>query len=675
MVTVVEWDQLRWIVALPLLAAVYHGVMLGIVHRPTPRWLIVGLSCGSVFAAFTLSCVQLWDLIQLPDGNGLLLDDVYTWIGSGLGAENLTAEFALVFDPLAAVMCLIVTGVGFLIHVFSARYMDDDQRDDRGYQRFFCYLGFLTSSMLLLVLADGLLLMFVGWQGVGLSSALLVGFWYMDAENAYRGGKTFIVNRIGDCAFLVGVFVLFGTLAEAGVPVLAFRDIAAEFAAIVDATLQLPFFGEARVVSVAAFCFFIAAAAKSAQLPLHIWLPGAVAGPTPVVGFMLSTTTAAAGIYLLCRLSFVFAAAPEVSAVVAWTGAATALFTATLALAQTDIKKVLAYSSVSQLGFMFLAVGCGGYAAALFHLGTHAFFSALLFLGAGSVILAMHRETDTEKMGGLRHLLPVTHWLFGVGVVTIAGIPPFAGFFSRGEVLAVAYASDVAGHAWLYRVGLATAGLTAFTLWRLQCRTFYGRTRIDRSLRDRVEEADGWILNPLWVLATLALFGGFFGLPQAWGDVLSVSESNSLANFVAPALSAREAPALENASEYQLALRALVASLAGLGLAHFLTVRRPDLSEKLRDALPSLRGLLVHKFYIDEAIDALLVRPLVALSDRVLYRRVEVKWIGGFATEGTGRAVRACVARGLKYSQSGSSQSALVLVVLGALAVVGFLVR
>jgi NADH-quinone oxidoreductase subunit L len=374
-------------------------------------------------------------------------------------------------------------------------------------------------------------------------------------------------------------------------------------------------------------CFFLGAVGKSAQLPLHVWLPDAMAGPTPVSALIHAATMVTAGIYMICRLSFLYAASPEASAVVAWTGALTALFAASIAIVQTDIKKVLAYSTLSQLGTMFLALGCGGYTAALFHLGTHAFFKSLLFLGAGSVILALQHEQDTDKMGGLRRLLPVTHWLFFVGVLALAGIPPLSGFFSKDEILAAAYVSDLPGHAWLYRMGLVTAGLTAFYIWRLQCRTFYGVSRVAPAVRARIEEPNGWVSNPLWVLAGLAALAGFIGLPQAWGDVLGVSESNSLANFVAPVLTAGGLHAIESTSEYQLALRAL------------------------------------------------LVRPLVALSDRVLYRGIDVKLIDAGGVEGTARAVRALAAHGLKYTQSGFVQSYVFLMLLGVLAVVAYLVR
>jgi NADH-quinone oxidoreductase subunit L len=417
-------ELLRWIPLLPLLAAAYHGVGLALVRRPTPRWLVIGLSCGSVLLSFLLSCLAFADLIQLPDGSRLLLDDVYTWIGSGVGSQAFSAEVAFAFDPISAVMCLVVTGVGFLIHVYSVGYMDDDQRDDKGFQRFFCYLNLFTFAMLVLVLGDNLVLMFLGWEGVGLCSYLLIGFWYSDRWNAYCGSKAFIVNRIGDFGFLVGLFVLFDALSGAGVPALSFREIQANFASISELVIRvpdwLPWGPEWPLVNVVALCFFLGACGKSAQIPLYVWLPDAMAGPTPVSALIHAATMVTAGVYMVCRMSFLYAAAPEASAVVAWVGALTAVLAATIAIAQTDIKKVLAYSTVSQLGYMFLAAGCGSYSAAIFHLGTHAFFKALLFLGSGAVILAMHHEQDIEKMGGLRRRIRNTHRVFLIGVLAIA---------------------------------------------------------------------------------------------------------------------------------------------------------------------------------------------------------------------------------------------------------------
>jgi NADH-quinone oxidoreductase subunit L len=358
----------------------------------------------------------------------------------------------------------------------------------------------------------------------------------------------------------------------------------------------------------------------------------------------------------------------------AWMGALTALLAALCASVQTDIKKTLAYATASQLGLMFLAAGCGRYSTALFHMGTHAFFMALLLLSAGAVILALHRETDTQKMGGLRHVLPAPYWTFLIGVIAVTGVMPIGGFFSKDAVVVAASASDLPGHAWLYRLAIATAGLTGFYMWRLLSRVFYGRTRVTRSLRERIEEPDGWVSNPLYVLAALTVLAGVVGLPQAWGDLLGVSDSNSLANFVSPVLAPGKFDMLENSRHYELSLRTWAASLAGVGLAHLLYVRRADLSAKLFDLLPTLHRTLARKFYADEFYDATMVRPLLAFSERVLYRRLELKWIDGVGVQGTARAVRALAAYGMKYAQSGSAQSYLCIALVGVVALVGYLV-
>ena len=326
MVNATENELLRWIPFLPLLAAAYHGVVLSLVRRPTARWLVIVLSCGSVLTSFLLSCWAFWDLIQLPEGARLLLDDVYTWFGSGVGNEAFSADVAFALDPISAVMCLVVTGVGFLIHVYSIGYMDEDHRDDKGFQRFFCYLNLFTFAMLMLVLGDNLVLMFLGWEGVGLCSYLLIGFWYSDRFNAYCGSKAFIVNRIGDFGFLIGIFLLFNALSSAGVPTLTFREIAEHFDKIAAMTIAvpdwMPWAPEWKLVNVIGLCFFLGACGKSAQIPLYVWLPDAMAGPTPVSALIHAATMVTAGVYMVCRLSFLYAAAPEASAVVAWTGGA-----------------------------------------------------------------------------------------------------------------------------------------------------------------------------------------------------------------------------------------------------------------------------------------------------------------------------------------------------------------
>jgi NADH-quinone oxidoreductase subunit L len=661
---------LRWIPLLPLLAAAFHGVMLGLVRRPTPRWLVIALSCGSVAASFLLSCVAFF---QLATGDAAaLVDAVYTWIGAGVLDLRFTAEMGLRLDPLSAVMCLVVTGVGSLIHVYSIGYMDDDHREDRGFQRFFCYLNLFTFSMLVLVLGDNLVLMFVGWEGVGLCSYLLIGFWYSDRHNAFCGSKAFIVNRVGDFGFLVGIFLLFSALAEAGTPTIAFADMQGAFGAVAERTIS--FAGsEWLLVDLIGLCLFVGACGKSAQIPLHVWLPDAMAGPTPVSALIHAATMVTAGVYMVCRLSFLYAEAELASAVVAWTGALTALFAATIAITQTDIKKVLAYSTVSQLGYMFVAAGCGAFTGAIFHLVTHAFFKALLFLAAGAVILAMHHEQDIRKMGGLRRRIWQTHAVFWVGVMAISGFPPLSGFFSKDEILVAAFTSHVPGHLWIYGLGLATAALTAFYMWRLYFLVFSGESRAAPDVREHVAEPAPVVVNPLWVLAALSAAGGLLGWPEAYA--LGMQDSHSLDNFLRVVWPPAEPHAISHETEWLLGAIAIGAALLGLAVAHHCYVRRPGLPARVAARLSAVYALLREKYYVDEIYDALIVRPLVRLSDAVLYRGVDAGLIDGVAVNGTARAVRAFAAHGLKYVQSGLAQAYVVTMIVGAVAILGYLLR
>jgi NADH-quinone oxidoreductase subunit L len=437
----------------------------------------------------------------------------------------------------------------------------------------------------------------------------------------------------------------------------------------------MPFGPEWRLVNVIALCFFIGACGKSAQIPLYVWLPDAMAGPTPVSALIHAATMVTAGVYMVCRLSFLYAAAPEISALIAWTGAITALVAATIAITQNDIKKVLAYSTVSQLGYMFLAAGCGGYTAAIFHLGTHAFFKALLFLSAGAVILAMHHEQDMRKMGGLWHRLRRTRWVFFVGVYAIAGFPPFSGFFSKDEILVAVWASHVPGHTWLYGIGMATAGLTAFYMFRLWHLTFMGECRAPSDVRSHIKDPNGFVLNPLWVLAFFSAVAGIVGLPQIWGDLIGIEDSNSLANFLKPVLAAGEPHAIEHSTELWMAFWAVAIALTGTVLAWLLYVRKPGVPGWLAAQFSGFYRTLLNKYYIDELYDAVIVRPLIAVSDRVLYRTVDAGLIDGIGVNGTARGIRAIAANGLKYAQSGLTQSYVFFMIVGAVAIVGYLLR
>jgi NADH-quinone oxidoreductase subunit L len=665
-----ESDLLRWIPALPLLGALVHGLMLALVRREMSRALVVLLSCGVVIAAFGVSLVAVVELLRQPAESRLLVDELYTWIGAG----RFSAELSFQLDPLSAVMILVVTGVGSLIHVYSIGYMDDDHRDDKGFQRFFCYLNLFTFSMLVLVLGDNLLLLFLGWEGVGLCSYLLIGFWYADRWNAYCGSKAFIVNRIGDFGFLVGVLLLFWALADAGTPTVSFRGIEAAFSAVADRTVPMPWGGEWKLATLIGLCLFVGACGKSAQLPLYVWLPDAMAGPTPVSALIHAATMVTAGVYMVCRMSFLYDAAPGAAAVVAWTGGLTALFAATIAIAQTDIKKVLAYSTVSQLGYMFLAAGSGGYVAAMFHLATHAFFKALLFLGAGAVILAMHHEQDTDRMGGLRRHVRTTWLVFGIGVLAIIGFPGTSGFFSKDEVLLSAWASHVPGHRALWAIGLATAALTSFYMFRLLFRTFHGECRAPRDVQAHIHEPAETVMAPLYVLAVLSAIGGLMGLPQVYGDGIGIPHSNSLAQFLAPVVGEAE-HAVSHATELGLAGLAVAAAAAGFGLAWLLYLARPELPARVRAAFTPFWRLVAHKYYVDEVLDATLVRPLVAVSDHVLYRGVDAGLIDGAGVNGTAAGVVGTARHVLRRIQSGLAQSYLVLMLAGAAAVLAWLVR
>ncbi len=675
MVNETQESLLRWIPLLPLLGAVFHGVMIGIVRRPTPRWGVIGISVGAVVLSFVLSCVAFVQLVTLPEGSDVLVDHLYTWIGSGLGTSQFTADMAFRVDPLTAVMILVVTGVGSLIHIYSIGYMDDDHRDDKGFQRFFCYLNLFTFSMLVLVLGDNLVLLFLGWEGVGLCSYLLIGFWYTDRFNAYCGSKAFIVNRIGDFGFLIGIFLLFKAFVDAGVPAgVGFAEIALHFDRIVDVTMATPWGSVWRLVDVIGLCFFIGAMGKSAQIPLYVWLPDAMAGPTPVSALIHAATMVTAGVYMVARLSFLYAAAPTASAVIAWTGGLTAFFAATIAITQTDIKKVLAYSTVSQLGYMFLAAGCGGYTGAVFHLVTHAFFKALLFLGAGSVILAMHHEQDIENMGGLKRRIPMTHLVFLIGVIAISGFPPFAGFFSKDEILVTAYASHVPGHLFLYGLGVATAGITSFYMWRLYFKTFRGDTRVPPDKLEHVREPASTVVKPLFVLAGLSALGGLIGFPQIYGDLLGLENSHSLNNFLSPIWPAAEPHAIAHSTEYLMQFTAIAIATAGLLLARHFYVHHPEKPAQIAERVSGLYTLLREKYYVDEIYDAVIVRPLVRFSDVVLFRTVDAGVIDG-AANGTASTVRGLAAHGLRRFQSGLAQGYVASMLIGTGAILWWWLR
>jgi len=516
-----------------------------------------------------------------------------TWINVGA----LQVDFSFVLDQLSLVMLLVVTGVGFLIHVYSVGYMAHED----GYWRYFSYLNLFLFFMTLLVLAGNALLMFVGWEGVGLASYLLIGFFYTKPAAAEAGKKAFIVNRIGDFGFLVGMFLLlanFGTL--------TFSDIAAKLAAS-------PVW-QGGVLTAICLCLLLGTTGKSAQLPLYVWLPDAMEGPTPVSALIHAATMVTAGVYMISRTHALFDRSPFALTTVAVIGAATALFAATIALVQTDIKRVLAYSTISQLGYMFLGCGVAAYSAAIFHLMTHAFFKALLFLAAGSVIHGLSGEQDLRKMGGLRKKLPVTFWTMTAAVIAIVGIPPFAGFFSKDAILYAAFLQGNGGKV-LWFVGVVTALLTAFYMFRLWYLAFLGESR---SPGVHAHESPWSMLGPLVILAVLSVGGGWIGIER-------------FAAYLAPATGAR---AVEGGSgNLELILSGIAVGVALLGwyIAHNFYKQRTERPAELAAAMPAAHKLLIHKYYVDEFYGLAVVKPLLAFSTYFLGWVVDKAILGGLA--------------------------------------------
>jgi NADH-quinone oxidoreductase subunit L len=669
---------LRWIPLLPLLAAALSGLWLVFVRRELPRAAVATLACAAPIGSFVIALTAVTRLLsELEPGQRYLVDNIYTWIS----ADPFHAELALLLDPLSAILVLVVTGVGSLIHIYSIGYMSDDHRDDRGFQRFFVYLNLFTFAMLMLILGDNLLVMFVGWEGVGLCSYLLIGFWYLEDHNAMCGQKAFVVNRIGDFGFLLGIFLLFWAFAEAGTPTIEFREMAAQIGSLAERSVELPgWLGflpghpSWTLLTLAGLCLFIGACGKSAQIPLYVWLPDAMAGPTPVSALIHAATMVTAGVYMICRMSFLYSLAPGALATIAWVGALTALVAAVIATCQRDIKKVLAFSTVSQLGYMVMAAGVAAYSAAVFHLVTHAFFKALLFLGAGSVILGMHHEQDIFKMGGLSRYMRVTRWTFLAGVLAISGLPPTSGFFSKDEILlGTALAHEVPGHLALYWIGLGTAALTSFYMWRLYFLVFSGENRSDYQVQRHIEEQPPVITGPLVVLALFALLGGFLSLPDLYGHLLGIENSNSIHHLLQPLLGAAEHD-VSVGTELLLMSSAVLAGLLGLGVAWLFYSAKPALPEKLASGLGALYRAVGDQLYVDALYDRVIVRPLIFLSDRVLYRIVDARLIDGLAVNGSAASVRELGDRFLKFIQTGSAQSYVFGMLVGCVAVLAYLV-
>ncbi len=668
---------LHWIPLLPLMAAVISGVWLLFASKNLPRPVVIAMACGAPILSFALALSKFIELATgFKPGERYLVDNLYTWISAG----DFHAELSFLLDPLSAVMVLVVTGVGSMIHIYSVGYMDDDHRDDRGFQRFFCYLNLFTFSMLTLVLGDNLLVLFVGWEGVGVCSYLLIGFWYLEDHNAMCGQKAFVVNRVGDFGMLLGIFLLFWSFSSVGVPTVEFREMADNIGLISNKAVALPGwlgflpgFPVWGLLTLACLCLFLGACGKSAQLPLYTWLPDAMAGPTPVSALIHAATMVTAGVYLVCRMSFAFSLAPGAATTVAWVGALTAFFAATIGLAQKDIKKILAYSTVSQLGYMFLAAGVGAYSAAIFHVGTHAFFKALLFLGAGSVILGMHHEQDIDRMGGLRTRMAWTHGTFLAGVLAIAGFPFMSGWLSKDEILLSVNLSHVAGHQYLYGLAVLTAGITAFYMFRLYFRVFTGENRADPHTRDHIQEQSSWVLFPLVILAFLSVVAGFATLPDTYGGWFGVEDSNSLHYFLQQA-AASQPHEVDHATEYRLAIFSTLIAALGALLAWFMYMKNKALPSRVVHAIRPVYNLVFNKYWVDELYDKTIVQPLVWFSDHVLSRVVDAKLIDGVGVNGVAAVVRGSGDRVLKFMQTGFTQSYVFAMLVGGIVLIAYLV-
>ena len=563
--------QLIWLIpALPLAGAIINAL----IGRRLARPLIAAVAVGSIALSFILALAAFAALLNLPSEARVLHPTIYSWIK--VGSFDVSVSFLL--DPLSAVMILVVSGVGALIHLYSVGYMAEDE----GYARFFTYMNLFAFSMLLLVLADNYLLLYVGWELVGLCSYLLIGFWFTRDTARSAAVKAFVSNRVGDFGFALGVILMWTTLGT-----LNYADVFTKAPQV--------FAVGAPVVTAMTLLLFLGATGKSAQIPLYVWLPDAMEGPTPVSALIHAATMVTAGVYMVARSHVLFGLAPFSLEVVGTVGAVTALFAATIALVQTDLKRLLAYSTISQLGYMFLAAGVGAFSAGIFHLMTHAFFKALLFLAAGSVMHAMGNVIDMRRLGGLSKAMRVTYFTFLAGALALAGFPLLSGFFSKDEILASAFAS---GHYVLWVLGLLTAALTAFYIFRGVFLTFHGEPR-DHTLHPH--ESPPVMTVPLVALALLAIIGGYVGLPTVLG-------ANWFGQFLAPVFGEGGrgiAPALE----WTLIALSTIAALSGIAFAYWFYVLNPAIPVTLGGYYRGIYDLLVHKYYVDELYNGLLARP------------------------------------------------------------------
>ncbi|MGA8676936.1 MAG: NADH-quinone oxidoreductase subunit L [Candidatus Acidiferrales bacterium] len=643
-------DHLWIILALPLLGAAINGLLGKNFSKP----VVNSVGIGSVALSFLCVLELVREFAQLSAAQIPWVKYYFTWITAG----QFRVDFSLQVDQLTLVMLGVVTFVSLLVHIYSTGYMAHQE----GYYRFFSYLNLFVYFMLTLVLAANVVLMFVGWEGVGLCSYLLIGFWFLKQSAISAGKKAFITTRIGDFGFTIGILLLFWT----------FKSV--DFLAVFKQAANMPVeaFAPAGVLTIIGLLLFTGAIGKSAQLPLYVWLPDAMEGPTPVSALIHAATMVTAGVYMVARMNPLFSRAPFAMFIVALVGAVTAFYAATIGLMQTDIKKVLAYSTVSQLGYMFLGLGVGSYAAGVFHLMTHAFFKGLLFLAAGSVIHAMDDDQEMPHMGGLRTKIPITFWTMFIATFAITGIPGFAGFFSKDEILDAARSAPHAS-LLLWLLGLLGAGLTSFYMFRLIFLTFFGKPRYDAH-KVHVHESPHSMTVPLILLAILSTIGGWVAAPHLIGG------PDHFKNFLDPVFTAyapasaiaNEGPAEASGSAGIMLLHALtgwpvIIALLGLLIAWWFYIKSPDTPRKLAQSLRGPYTLILHKYYVDELYNAAIIQPLLWISTNVLWHVIDEGVIDG-TVNGTARVARESGAQ-LREIQSGNARTYASWVVIGAVGV------
>jgi NADH-quinone oxidoreductase subunit L len=629
------------------------------------------IACAAMIGSFLVSVASAWRVIASGEHGLAIANEIYTWIAAG----DFSVDFTLALDPLSTVMILVVTGIGSLIHLYSTAYMHEETSSE--YARYFSYLNLFAAFMLVLVLGANFLVLFVGWEGVGLCSYLLIGFWYRKKSASDAGKKAFIVNRIGDFGFILGMLAVFQRFST-----LDFQQIASAAASVAPETTFGP-------VSLITLLLFIGATGKSAQIPLYVWLPDAMEGPTPVSALIHAATMVTAGVYMIGRNAVLFSHAPQTLAIVAVIGTATALMAGTIGLVQNDIKRVLAYSTVSQLGYMFLAMGVGAFGAGIFHLYTHAFFKALLFLASGAVIHALAGEQDLRRMGGLKPALPITYWTFLIGALAIAGVPGLAGFFSKDEILFRTFAS---GHRLLWTVGVLTSLLTAIYMFRLVFLAFHGeRTEHPAPSTQHpapstehpapstehpapstqhapspsapqathLHDAPPAMAIALIVLAIGSVVAGYVGLGARFE------------HFLEPSFAPEAAPAAaDEGLEITLMVVSSVVALAGIAIAAFFFLKNRRAADVMAERFSGLRRVLMNKYYVDEIYDATVVQPIRIVSEDALWKRVDVKLIDG-AVNGVGETVGG-MGELLRRLQNGSVRMYAASVFVGVVAILGY---